>query len=505
MLDAMIQGRRLAPTLRDKNWVVAIAVTAVVFRLIIVLQPGFNQPDEIWQYIEPAWGWLTGRWVQTWEFHVGLRGWLMPMLFRPVLAAGIALDLGGQGTLILLRLIIALVALVVPYTFWRLGAAISPLHALIAGWVGAIWPEIFYFAARPSGENLATIAAFAAILAIYHRPPADTPQTVGRDRARLVWIGLCLGLGVIIRFQYAPALGLLGLGALRGAAGRRMPWLLLGALTGCALGAAADLAAGQPPLGWLLTNFTMNFSENRSGFFGKSPPWWYLQQIGLTWSLGTLLFVPGILLAARRYPLLLAVAVVTLVSHSLIPHKEYRFILLAQVLFIFMAAVGSLDLALAVMPRRPLRTLGILAGIWFAAAVLTSATTPFVDNWGNGRAVAKSLALAGADPGLCGMATYQVPSHPMMSYALLGRDVPILLIDGPQASTIAADNAARFNMIFAPRAVEHDLPAAYSLVACQFPSKKPKDQYYCIFKRAGSCHGGAGDLDYNRAITRLGA
>jgi hypothetical protein len=390
MTDALFQGRGFGHKTLQIRWAIAIAVTAIFFRVIGAWQPIYNHADEIWQYVEPAWGWATGRWVQTWEFHVGLRGWLIPMLFRPALAIGHELDPGGQGGLILLRVILALLALVVPYTFWRLGTAISPLHGLVAGWVGAIWPEIFFFASRPSSENLATIAIFSAILAIYDPPQSDAPVRAWSERARLAWIGLCLALGFLFRFQYAPAIALLGLATLREAPARRLPCLLLGGVLGLALGAAADLAAGQPPLGWLLTNFVMNFSQNRSAFFGTNPAWWYFQQIGLTWSLSAVLFVPSILVAAKRYPMLLAIALVTIATHSLIPHKEYRFILLAQVLLIFLAALGSLDLVQAAAVRWPVssaRWPAALCVFWFAAAVLTAATPPFVDNWGNGRGI----------------------------------------------------------------------------------------------------------------------
>jgi hypothetical protein len=507
-INALPQSASFVPKSLQKRWALTIVIAAVVFRVIVAWQPGFNQADEIWQYVEPAWGWATGHWVQTWEFHVGLRGWLIPMLFRPVLAAGHALAPGAQGPFILLRLIVALLALVIPYAFWRLGSTISPLHGIVAGWVGALWPEAAYFSARTSGENLATIAVFAAIVAIYEKPAPQRPA--GHDRSRLIWIGLCLTLGVILRFQYLPALGLLGLAVLRQTPGRGIGWLLAGVLGGLALGGAADQMAGQPPFGWLLTNLRMNFSENRSAVFGTDPAWWYLGQIGLTWSLGMVLILPGILMALRRFPLFAAMALVTLLSHSLIPHKEYRFILLAQLLLIFMGAIGSLDLVQALATRwkgRPMAPVGALAtlcGLWFAAALLTAVTPPFVDNWGNGRAISNALALAGQDPGLCGVAVYRAPSHPFVSYALLGRNVPLLLVDGPNARLVAAENAGRFNAVFAQRLAQSDLPQDYKLAGCQFPGKQPKDQYYCVFRRAGTCTGGAGDLDYNAALTRLG-
>ncbi|NBC35784.1 mannosyltransferase [Novosphingobium sp. FSY-8] len=484
----------------SKNRLVGlVALAAILFRVAMACQPGFHQPDEIWQYVEPAWGWITGHWIATWEFHVGLRGWLVPMMFRPILATAQAIAPGAQIDLALLRLVIGLISLVIPYTFWRLGAKISASHAIVAGWVGAIWPEVFYFSTRPSGENLATILIMSAILAFYANPRKETFRTI--------WIGFSLALAAAIRFQYLPAIGVLGLAALYAQCSvQKSARMFIGAAAGLALSAAADLAAGQPPFGWLMTNFSMNLSQNRSAFFGTQPAWWYGDQIIRTWSIGTIVFIPAIVIAARRFPLLLAIGLITIVTHSLIPHKEYRFILLGQLQLIFLAAIGTVDIFQKIRwsSFESSRIYAIVMPLWFALAMTTSLITPFVDNWGKGRALFHSMALASGDPALCGLAIYRAPHHPTASYALLGRSVPILLIDGPNAKLVAAANASSFNMAFAPRYAETELPNSYRLVRCEFPHKRAKDQYYCIFKRPGLCPGVSRDFDYNASLSRLG-
>ncbi|KAJ8134687.1 hypothetical protein OY671_012100, partial [Metschnikowia pulcherrima] len=122
---------------------------ASVFRSAMASQTIVHQPDEIWQYSEPAWGRSTGHWIVAWEFHEGIRGWSVPMSLTPSLALGHAIapdtmshswsTRGSSGSL----------SSGVVASFFAMGQRISRQHAIVAGWVGAIWVEIFYFAARP--------------------------------------------------------------------------------------------------------------------------------------------------------------------------------------------------------------------------------------------------------------------------------------------------------------------------------------------------------------------
>ena len=329
---------------------------ALVFRLAMASQTIVHQPDEIWQYLEPAWGRLTGHWIVAWEFHEGIRGWLVPMLLTPSLALGHAIAPDTMLHLWLTRGLLGLLSLGVVASFFAMGERISRQHAIVAGWVGAIWVEIFYFAARPSGEGIAlSLAVPALYLAMRLRE---------RPSIRLAGIlGLLLGLTFIVRFQYAPALALIGLLAVSGDPRRTLLPLAGGSLAAIALGALADMGAGAPPLLWLWRNFAINLGENRSASFGTQPPWWFLTQIGTTWHVAMLILLPSLVAGARRFPFVALIALVVIASHSLIPHKEYRFVILAIALAVFLAAIGSVDLWKA------------LAGRWRAAGRLNPTIT----------------------------------------------------------------------------------------------------------------------------------
>ncbi|HWU03934.1 MAG TPA: mannosyltransferase, partial [Novosphingobium sp.] len=228
-----------------RKWLWAIAAVAVLFRLADASQPGFHHPDEIWQYVEPAYGWVTGHWIVPWEFHVGLRGWLIPALFAPIIALGQFVAPGTPFDQALLRCVLAVLALIVPATFWRIGRQVSTIHGLGAALMAAIWPEIFYFAGRPSGENLACILLFAAIWLLWR------PMPGGHSRRDALLVGVCLALATIIRFQYLPAIGLLALRGIWPDPRRLIGPMVLGGVAGIAIGGLADLAAGQTPFLWI--------------------------------------------------------------------------------------------------------------------------------------------------------------------------------------------------------------------------------------------------------------
>jgi hypothetical protein len=226
----------------------------------------------------------------------------------------------------LTRGLLGLLSLGVVASFFAMGERISRQHAIIAGWVGAIWVEIFYFAARPSGDGIAltlTVPALCLAMRLRERPSMSLAGM----------LGLLLGLAFIVRFQYAPALALIGLLAVSGDA-RRTLLPLAGSLVAIALGALADMAAGAPPLLWLWRNFAINLGENRSASFGTQPAWWFVTQIGATWHIAMLVLLPS-LVAGAPLSVRGAHRASRDASHSLIPHKEYRFVILAIALAAF--------------------------------------------------------------------------------------------------------------------------------------------------------------------------
>jgi GPI mannosyltransferase 3 len=265
--------------------------------------------------------------------------------------------------------------------------------------------------------------------------------------------------------------------------------------------AAVDiLVAGQPPLRWIYANFHINLVEHKSASFGTKPAYWYLTRICNQWRLAALGIVPLAIVGARRYPVLLAVALVNLFVHSLIPHKEYRFILLSSTLLVVLAAFGTVD---ALQRRaagddlRLQRLWGRALLLWLLASLLVATAGPVRRYWKSGRALITAMQLAGADPHTCGLALYRPPNPLTASYALYGRQTPIYLFNTDADHAAALRYRSAYDTVLS---VQQAPPLApeYALMGCS-------SKAYCIYRRAGGCSGQVpAHYDVNAVLAKLG-
>lgn len=489
MQTARNEAQSASPSRRP---VIILFGAALLLRLLLAPRTVAYVPDEVWQYLEPAYGLVTGRWIITWEFREGARSWFLPDVLALPMALGHWLAPGSQWHLILPRVLFACLSLGIPAAFWQLGKRISTTHALVALFVGAFWVEIFYFAPRTLGDSFGCTLAFPAIWAAYRFRESRAP----------FWgflAGFLISLSFVVRFQLAPALLILSLWALW----RRPEAAWLSLLSGSALGlgvdALANLAAGTPPFFWILRNLTSNLVEGRANSFGTQPPFWYVTTIALTWKAAAIFMVPAIVVGCRRFPVVAGMALVVILTHSLIPHKELRFILFAQMAFIFLAAVGSVDLAgfLAARLNEPLsRMIAALLALWLIMSASVGLADPFREYWTARRDFLEAQTIAGRQPDICGFAAAS-PGHPAPSHAFLNRDVPILKLESP---TDAARIAPSVNTIVAPRAFGRQFLPGFALTKCVHDQGPPSQNEYCVFKRPGNCSGNLDVLDYNRAL-----
>ena len=217
-----------------------------------------------------------------------------------------------------------------------------------------------------------------------------------------------------------------------------------------------------------------------------------------------MILIPAIIAGAHRLPMLLAAALVVIAVHMLVPHKEYRFVLLAVVVLVLLAAVGSVDLIDRLGPAQRRIAVPLLGALWFGMSLTVALSHPFSDNWGSGRAAMNTLIEAGQRPGICGLAIFRPTRIPLVSDAFLNRDIPVLLFDGQIAGRAAAANRKRYNIIIAPRLTAAQLPGGYALDHCMATNLPAVKQLYCTYGRPGKCSGGAGDFDYNLVLSRLG-
>lgn len=475
----------------------ALMVLALVCRVPIALLTVYHHADEIWQYIEPAYGLITGDWIRTWDFRLGIRSWLIPLILLPSVGLGHVLDPAGELHLVLPRLLMAVASLGSVWAGWALGLRISRAHAIVAGAVTAVWVDFAYFASRTSSDTVSVLAVLPGLALLYRF--RDT------GRARQAWgAGFLLGLGVMARFPLGPALAIPFLWA--GRAEFRKAWAPL--LGGASLAVLCDVLAnavmGQTPLLWIVRNVLANVVENRSHAYGLEAPDWYLRVLAWQWQYIAIAFVPAAVLGAKRYPMLLLTALAVIAVHSAVGHKEYRFILLGVSLLVMLAAIGSVDLAAWCTARRGGIVSGrVLAGVmlvWLAASVQVAAVEPFSINWGVGQSPLRAMRTIRIQPGLCGVATYKIRDVPFVSRAVLNRDVPAMLINTKAAAAIAS---SRYNVVVTPAERMRELPAAFGFVGCTSPTKPLFEEQYCVLARPGPCTGRPGQLEYNTALRRM--
>ena len=463
----------------------ALLLMAAAIRLPLAFWPNIIHADEIFQYLEPAWRMLGHEGIISWEWRYGMRGWLLPSLLAGPVALGDWVAPGGTGAFVVPRLVAALASLSIVASAWYFGARVSRTHAIIAAFVAAIWFEFVSFAPHTLSEPLATAIILPAALLLTHAPLSQRQLAVG---------GALLALAFVFRFQYAPAIAVLALGACWRHWRNLIP-LVAGGLIALVFAGVADAANGGVPFAWLIANVQQNLLNDRAAEFGVMPATTYLYSFWMMWSAAIVLLSFAILWGWRHAPLLLATAAANIAFHSLIGHKEYRFIFLSVVLFIIIAALGSADWIqwLRAKPAWRRSALPVVAGGWALISGALAATGTMPGYWMNGTGAAQLAAELRDDPALCGLALYKTP-FPLLPGRdrLVGRSPLYALhpadpVASADLAAVAQRAAPAFNRILSRRDSATDLPAGFSQRDCA--SVGGAD--VCIFARRGGCDAAA--------------
>jgi hypothetical protein len=378
----------------------SFAVKLMIYRLT----PNLGYPDETFQYLEQAHRLVYGTGLVPWEFVTGIRSWLLPGLIAPGMAITRLLGAGPETFLTINAALCAGLSLsaVVCGGLWGWRAA-GFAGAVIAGTLNAFWFESVYYAGHALSEAIAADFLVAALYLGYPSLPAQTPR-------RLFWAGLCFGAVLDFRLQLGPAVvvALLAICRLRPRAYLAAGLGLLGPLL--LLGLVDWISWGRPFQSALLYVWA-NYSANVATRFGTSPWWQYAAWQAAYWSGAFVLIVPLALLGARRLPLLLLVALAVLGAHTLIPHKEPRFIFPAIPLLITLVGIGSAE----ILPRLlgPSARPGLIAAsgvvFWTVTSGLLGAFGYFSPIWRSGEGVAAAMRNVDSHEASCGLAVY--PSH----------------------------------------------------------------------------------------------
>jgi len=472
----------LAPTRHSPQLALfAIVLIAVGLRAIAFDPWSVIHVDEQMQYFERANHLVTGYGIVTWEERYGIRNWIFPQILALPIWIGQQLAPGTLAAATAARCLCALAGLTTVFSAFAIARRQSDQHGLVAAFAIAVWFQSVYFSISLLSENIATAAILGAVALA---PVSDAPTR------KFVLTGFLLGVGVLFRFPYAIFAGVVAIGMCR-AEPRRWLWLAAGIAAASLLGMLSDLLAGQTPYLWLLQNIRYNIVEGRAQSFGMMSAWFYPLALIVNYGVGiACVLVLGILCPAR-YRFLLLAAAADMFVHSLLSHKELRFVYLSTSTLVILAAMTSVDLLNRIAPS------SIKNG-------MLSRTAPFylwlvlsATSWLAIREVApiQRINVAGrlthqvvrADD-ICGIAVSDQFRF-AITLANLGRNVP-LYSESLRVSELTVPDPARFpdTLAVAANAIvasgDAAIPAPYRAVSCS----GELEQKVCVFVRPGPCN-----------------
>jgi len=429
-------------------------VLAAVPAALAVAALGRLHPDEVYQFLEPAYFRAHGYGVLAWEWRQGLRNWAAPLLLSVVLRIGswvgihdpwwarglLAVPIGllqGWGLLCAARLGLRRAGI------WGGWTALLALGLL---------PLFRVFAGRTLGESLS-----AALLVV-------AAEALSRDEeeSRAGWVGgLALGLAFVVRYGSLPAMALAAVWVVARRRWQLLAWAGAGLVVVLlALGALDWVSWGRPwhsVLAWASFNV---LSDGAARTFGREPASFYLPfllgQVPLwVWpGLGlTLLF------CRPRLGIAGTMAVGMLAALQSTAHKEERFLYPVVVLLALEAAPGVG--ALLGKLRRPVTR----AAVAVLALVSTfRAAPPSVDLRGD---EFRALVRAARPPDVRGLLIVNEGLWGAGGYFYLGKRIPWLNCDWPhEPGFVAAMRDPRINRVitFEGRALAELQSAGFHVV-----------------------------------------
>jgi len=479
-----------------------IVLLAIILLLSLVLRVGvalrfrnIYWPDEIYQSLEPAHHFAFGTGITSWEFRIGARSCLFPIFLAGVMRATAWLGSGSDGYLLGVTVVLSLISLTAVWFGFEWSYRVSGINAaIVSGFASAFWYELIYFAPK----------AFNEVLAGHLLLPGLYLGTCGQERPsgrtwRLFLAGVFFGLAVGLRMQLAPAV-LLGAAYLCWKNPRKN---LLPVAGGICLSVLVfglvDAVTWSYPFHSYLT--MLHFQITARSRFGAQPWHYFLVQIlSYYWPV-----IPFAFVGARRSPFLGWMVLAIVIPHTLIPHKEWRFIYPATPLLITLSGIGVAETVSALNARLKLRwsafaVVGLSVGFFLCTSAAIAAVFPYWKQYAGNLLAFQKLT---RDDNVCGVALYKNSWVWSGGYTYLHRNVPIyLLTEELEVEKLAPS----FNVIvtYKPLPEEHD---SFGVVHC-WDSRSYGGSHVpilvCLYKRLGRCAPGDSEHEVNETLKRLG-
>jgi hypothetical protein len=379
---------------------------------------GFVHPDEHQQYLEAAQGFVHGYNVVYWEYERGVRHCLYPGVLAGLICLFDLLNLRDpvwQAMVLRSFLGVAVfVSIMLVAHDWLRGRSTAAL-CLIA--MAAFSPDMVY-------TNVRTLSGTAMVI----------PLILGYlfwKRAPFV-AGILFGVMFAVRFQSAFLTGAFFALTFLEDWGSKSVWF-----RGRTFRLAIGLVLALLCMGWIdkitwgawfhapVQYFQAQILEGKAASFGVDPWYRYLEWGGFAlFEAGPVLLLL-LLVGARRDPQLAFVAAAFFVGHSVIGHKEARFLWPMLPILLLLIATG-LEVVCEWLRQVQLKRFGLAL---LVCLLVPGAWARFADiDWTMDPTRANSLALArtGTFPDVTGVAVFGIPDWECGNYFFLRRKVPLV-------------------------------------------------------------------------------
>jgi GPI mannosyltransferase 3 len=448
--DADITGRRLHLTRLTVALLVAVTATSVSRLWLAFNDHGLIWPDEIYQSVEPAHRLVFGYGFLSWEYQEGLRSWIWPGILSVVLWIGQALGLTtGLSLMVAVKIFLALVAV---------GTSVFGvlLANRLAGGLAAIFAAavIPLFPLAMALDNHSFSEPFVALLLV-----ASAYYFEGSTRGSAFAAGFLAVSAASLRLQVVAVAVAFVVGLLLRRDRARGYYVVAGAVLMAALAGLLDWITWGAPFASYVNNIRYNLVEGNASLYGEESIGYYVEHLFLTGGVVFLVALVGLVFGARRFAIHVSGVAATLVLHTLVPHKELRFLLPIVAYALAVAAAGwviRLRTDEPIMERvahprvLSLVVVACLVVNLFVAARLTmgnlgetrfwAASSPV---WGNNESFNVQSSDIGQDPSTCGLAFVDVNFIFVGGYSYFHRDVPYWTVDG------SAESLQSFNRVLA--------------------------------------------------------
>ncbi len=483
---------------------VTLCLVGLILRCAsFLMYPNIAHPDEVYDYLEQGYQLAAGYGTHVWAYEVGMRSYLLPGILDLIIRLGLLISTSPQFYLGAVSLFLSCTSLVIIIAAYLWGSeAAGQTGAVVCGFFAAVWYELVYFAPHALSETFATNFLVVACLLC----------SLKRVNSKLLWnilAGISLAVAVFVRIQLAPAgLALLLWTWWVGGIRRPMALGVTFAVTFMIFG-LSDWITYKYPFQSVALNVLVNTLGGVGSGYGTMPVYYYLD-LELRYDGGLLLLVLiGCLAAVTRFPLLFLEAAVILCSHSLIVHKEYRFIYPAMPFAVTLVGIAATDLTMALTKgtsrQVQIGAVAAMLSLWAGVSWAQAFDGPFRQQWFRGSGEIAAANWISKIENVCGIGVYIIHRSALAGLSRFHHDAPVIY---KASSATFSDASNAFNVVIAP---DNNLPLdqRFKLRHCWSDGfndgtvnrRMPR---VCVLERPGSCTpGAASDPDPDAPWLRL--